>query len=298
MSASGPRPLALGARPRRRQAIASALVALALAGWIVTAVRMEGMDEGPGTALGGLGWFVGVWVTMMAAMMLPAVVPMASAFDRVARARPEGGALAWFLAGYGLVWAAFGVAAFALDALVRAADPGFLAWDRQGPLVTGAAVAVAGLYELTPLKLRCLRHCRTPLHFLLGRWREGRVGAVRMGVEHGAWCVGCCWALMAALVALGIMSLFWMVVVAAVIFVEKALPFGERSTRWFALALVALGLWIALAPGSAPEVTEPGSPMPMGEPGGGAPMEAPGDAAPMEAPGGGTPMDERGGTMP
>lgn len=264
MSASQPRPLARGSRLRRRQAIASALVALALAGWIATAVRMEGMDDGPGTALGGLGWFVGVWVTMMAAMMLPAVVPMASAYDRVARGRRAGGSLTLFLAGYLVVWAAFGVLAFAVDALVRDADPAFLAWDRQGPLVTGAAVAVAGLYELTPLKLRCLRHCRTPLRFLLGHWRDGRAGAVRMGVEHGGWCVGCCWALMVALLAVGVMSVLWMVVVAAVVFVEKIVPFGERSTRWFAVALVALGVWIAVAPSTVPALTEPGHhPMPM-----------------------------------
>jgi predicted metal-binding membrane protein len=274
------RPLGIGAGTRRAHAIASALLALALAGWIVVALRMEGMDDGPGTALGALGWFVGVWVTMMAAMMLPAVVPMAWAFDRVARARPHGGSLAAFLAGYGLVWAAFGVAAFALDALVRAVDPGFLAWDRQGPVVAGAAVALAGVYELTPLKLRCLRHCRSPLHFLLGHWHDGRGGAMRMGVEHGAWCVGCCWALMAALLALGVMSLFWMLVVAVVIAVEKALPFGERATRWFALALVALGLWIAVAPGSAPAVTEPGSAMQMDE-GGGAMQMDDGGAMPM-----------------
>lgn len=287
------RPLALGAGPRRAQTIATALLALALAGWIVVALRMEGMDDGPGTALGALGWFVGLWMTMMAAMMLPAVVPMAWAFDRVARARPGGGSLAAFLAGYGLVWAAFGVVAFALDALVRAVDPAFLAWERQGPLFAGATVAIAGLYELTPLKLRCLRHCRSPLHFLLGHWHDGRGGAVRMGVEHGAWCVGCCWALMAALLALGVMSLFWMVVVAAAILVEKALPFGERATRWLALALVALGLWIAVAPGSAPAVTDPGSAMPMDEGGGAMPMER-GGGLPEARPEGAMPMDEGG----
>lgn len=257
MSASHPLPGA--ARLRRQQTIAFALVAVALAGWIVTAVRMEGMDDGPGTALGTLGWFVGVWVTMMAAMMLPAVVPMAAAFDRVARSRATRGRLPAFLAGYAVVWTTFGLVAYGVDALVRGADPAFLAWDRQGPLVTGAAVVVAGLYELTPLKLRCLRHCRTPLHFLLGRWRDGRGGALRMGVEHGAWCAGCCWALMLALLAIGLMSVTWMVVVAAIVFVEKATPVGEGATRVFALALVGLGIWIAAAPATAPAVTEPGT---------------------------------------
>lgn len=280
MSASHPLPGA--ARLRRQQTIAFALVAVALAGWIVTAVRMEGMDDGPGTALGTLGWFVGVWVTMMAAMMLPAVVPMAAAFDRVARSRATRGRLPAFLAGYAVVWATFGLVAYGVDALVRGADPAFLAWDRQGPLVTGAAVVVAGLYELTPLKLRCLRHCRTPLHFLLGRWRDGRGGALRMGVEHGAWCAGCCWALMLALLAIGLMSVTWMVVVAAIVFVEKATPVGEGATRVFALALVGLGIWIAAAPATAPAVTEPGTM--HGMPSETMPSEAmPGEAMPGEA---------------
>jgi predicted metal-binding membrane protein len=284
MSAS--QPLARGARVRRRLSIAVVLVALALAGWIATATRMDGMDDGPGTALGGLGWFVGAWVTMMAAMMLPAVVPMAAAFDRVAGARAAAGPLWAFLSGYLLVWAAVGLLAFGVDALVRAVDPAFLAWDREGPLVTGAAVAAAGLYELTPLKLRCLRHCRTPLRFLIGHWRDGRRGAVRMGVEHGGWCVGCCWGLMLALLALGVMNVLWMVVVAAAIFAEKATPGGERTTRFVAVALVALGVWIAAAPDSAPGVTEPGTMHAMP----GETRAMPGERAPGE------PM--RGGGMP
>ena len=97
-------------------------------------------------------------------------------------------------------------------------DLGFLGWDEEGPLVAGAVIAAAGLYQLTPLKSVCLRHCRSPLHFVLHGWRDGRAGAVRMGATHGLYCVGCCWGLMLALFALGVMSLFWMAVVAAVIF--------------------------------------------------------------------------------
>src|SRR5581483_4941645 len=117
--------------------------------------------------------------------------------------------------------------------------PGFLSWHRAGPYVAGAAVGLAGIYELTPLKSVCLRHCRTPLHFVFGHWRSGRFGALRMGVEHGAYCVGCCWGLMLVLFALGVMSLLWMAIVAALIFAQKVLPHGERLTTAFAVGFVA-----------------------------------------------------------
>src|SRR5262249_6224294 len=136
---------------------------------------------------------------------------------------------------------------------------GFLSWHEQGPIVAGTAIAAAGLYQLTPLKRVCLRHCRTPLHFVMHGWREGHAGALRMGGEHGAYCVGCCWGLMVILFALGVMSLLWMAVVAAVVFAEKLLPVGERLSRVLALAFVALGIWVAVAPGSVPGLTRPGS---------------------------------------
>jgi predicted metal-binding membrane protein len=248
---------------QRPVAVAALLLTAALVTWIVTVDRMRGMDAGPGTDLGELGWYLGVWVTMMAAMMLPSVAPMALLYAKVARGRAERGRAyvpPWiFLGGYLAAWTAFGLAAYGIYRGARAADPGFLAWDEQGPVVAGAAVAAAGLYQLTPLKEVCLRHCRGPLHFVLHGWREGRAGALLMGAEHGAYCVGCCWGLMLVLFALGVMSLFWMAVVAGVIFAEKVLPFGQRLTRPLALLLVALGIWVAAAPGSVPGLTDPGS---------------------------------------
>jgi len=243
------------ARPR---VLAPLVLAAALAAWLVTVDRMRGMDEGPGTDLGGLGWYVGVWVTMMAAMMLPSVLPMVLFYARVARER-SGSAPTWlFVASYLAVWTGFGLLAYAASRGLRSLDAGVFAWDRAGPWIAGGAVAAAGLYELTPLKDVCLRHCRTPLHFVLHGWRAGRLGAVRMGGEHGFWCIGCCWGLMLALFALGVMSLFWMAAIGAVIFAEKVLPFGGRLTRPLALAFVVLGLWIALDPGSVPGLVEPG----------------------------------------
>jgi predicted metal-binding membrane protein len=249
---------------------AALLLGVALVAWIVTVDRMRGMDAGPGTDLGGLGWFAGIWVTMMAAMMLPSVAPMALLFARISRERRGQGRAfvpTWvFLAGYLGAWTAYGLAAYGLYRLVTAFGTGWLAWDRAGPYVAGGAIAAAGLYQLTPLKEVCLRHCRGPMHYVLRGWREGRLGALRMGAEHGLFCVGCCWGLMVALFALGVMSLFWMAVVAAVIFAEKVLPYGLRLSRVIALALVALGIWLAGAPGSVPGLTQPNSgssPQPM-----------------------------------
>jgi len=164
-----------------------------------------------------------------------------------------------FVAGYLAAWTGYGLAAYGVVQGVRALDLGFLGWDEEGPLVAGAVIAAAGLYQLTPLKSVCLRHCRSPLHFVLHGWRDGRAGAVRMGATHGLYCVGCCWGLMLALFALGVMSLFWMAVVAAVIFAEKLAPFGARLTRAVAVALVALGIAVAAAPSSVPRLTDPGS---------------------------------------
>jgi predicted metal-binding membrane protein len=251
---------------RDRAILVAALGGGSLAAWIVTVQRMRGMDAGPGTDLGGLGWFVGIWVTMMAAMMLPSASPTVLLFARVSRERARKGQAqlvsAWtFVAGYLLAWTGVGLAAYGVYRAAVSAGTGWLGWHRAGPYVAGAALAAAGLYQLTPLKDVCLRHCRSPLHFLLHGWRQGRAGALRMGAEHGAFCVGCCVGLMLALFALGVMSLFWMAVVAAVVLVEKLAPGGHRLSRLFAVALVALGIWVMAAPASVPGLVQPGSQM-------------------------------------
>jgi predicted metal-binding membrane protein len=242
-------------------AVAAVLLAGALVAWLITIDRMWGMDAGPGTELGGLGWYVGIWVTMMAAMMLPSVAPMALIFARISRDRAQRGQAyvpTWiFLGGYLAAWTAYGLLAYGVYRLVIAAGTGWLAWDRAGPYVAGGAIVLAGIYELTPLKEVCLRHCRGPLHFILHGWRTGRFGALRMGVEHGLYCIGCCWGLMIILFAVGVMSLFWMAAIAAVIFAQKTLPYGIRLSRVFALAIAGFGIWIAVAPGSVPGLTDP-----------------------------------------
>ena len=212
------------------------------------------MDAGPGTDLGALSWYLGIWVTMTAAMMLPSAAPAVSLCAR-ARGDAQAGA---FVAGYLIAWTLYGLAAYAVYRGVRAASPSFLAWDEHGPWVAGGALAAAGLYQLTPLKSACLRHCRSPLHFLM-RGRTGVLGAVWMGIEHGAICVGCCLGLMLALFALGVMSLFWMGAAGVAILIEKAMPGGEAFARALALVLVGLGIWVAAAPGSVPGLTQPGA---------------------------------------
>ena len=242
-----------------------AVLTVALIAWLAVFVQLDGMDAGPGTDLGSFGWYLGAWATMMAAMMLPSAAPMIRLYSRLADEREPGRGTAQLtavlVAAYLAVWTSFGLLAFGIYRLVLAVGSGSLAWDRAGPWVAGAAVVAAGLYELTPLKRVCLRHCRSPVHFLIGHWRGGTSGAARLGVVHGLYCGGCCWGLMLILFAIGIMSLAWMLVIAGVILTEKLLPGGERLSHVFGVAFVALGLWIALAPGSVPWLTDPSGPM-------------------------------------
>ena len=248
-------------RPRPPVLVAAVLAGATLTTWLVTIERMRGMDAGPGTDLGGLGWFVGVWVTMMAAMMLPAAAPMALLFARVSAERQRRGwsfVPTWvFLGGYLAAWTAYGLVAYGIFRLLRDAHLHALSWHAQGALIAGGAIVAAGLYQLTPLKRVCLRHCRSPMHYVMGHWRSGRWGAIRMGAEHGAFCVGCCWGLMLILFALGVMSITWMLVVAGLVFAEKVFPLGERLSRVLAVGLVALGVWVAAAPTSVPALTQP-----------------------------------------
>jgi predicted metal-binding membrane protein len=243
------------------------LLALAVVAWVVTDRRMAGMDAGPGTDPGGLGFYVGAWVVMMAAMMFPSIAPMGVAYARIQRRRREQGkarsgpvAVALFVGGYLASWTAFGVAAYGLLQLGRALSPDALAWDAGGPYVAGAVVLAAAVYQFAPAKDACLSRCRTPLDFVLGYWKRGYGGALRMGVEHGAWCVGCCWALMAALFALGVMSVGWMAFVAGLIAVEKLLPWKAVANRGIALVLAVLAIGVAFAPETVPGLTLPDSP--------------------------------------
>ena len=240
---------------RARLGLVGLLSALAAIGWWSTADRMRGMDDGPWTALGTLGWFLGVWVVMMAAMMFPSLAPTVALYARMTRDRT---APLLFSAGYLVAWGAAGAVAFAIARAGGGIAGDVLAWDRAGRWVAGATLLTAAVYELTPLKDVCLGKCRSPLGFLLGAWRDGRAGSMQMGIRHGAWCVGCCWALMASLFALGVMSILWMAFVAALIAVEKTLPWRRVATYGTAGILLALGVLLLAAPDAVPALTIPG----------------------------------------
>ena len=244
------------AAARTRLALVGLLFALAVLAWWATAERMAGMDAGPGTDLGALGWFTGVWVVMMAAMMFPSVSPTVALYAKMTRRRGVSRALL-FTAGYLLVWSAAGVVAYVLFQLGDSLFGAALEWGSGGRWFAGGVLALAALYELTPFKDVCLGKCRSPLGFLLGTWRDGRRGAVEMGVRHGAWCVGCCWALMAALFALGVMSLAWTALVAALIALEKTLPWGRAVTWATATLLLLLALALVAAPDALPGLVIP-----------------------------------------
>ena len=253
---------------RAQIGLLGALLALALLAWFVTDNRMGEMYSSPGMALGSLGFYLTVWVVMMAAMMFPSVAPTVLMYDRLReghRARGRGAArdaTALFVAGYLLVWTLAGLGAYAVFELVRAIDPPFLAWDEAGRYVTAGVIVAAAIYQVTPLKQACLVKCRSPMMFLAERWRHGRGGGLELGARHGAWCLGCCWALMAALFAVGVMSLGWMALIAAFIAAEKLLPWPVAARRTVAVLLLVIGLGIAIAPADVPGFAEPGMSMP------------------------------------
>jgi predicted metal-binding membrane protein len=248
---------------RARLGLVALLFTLAGIGWWWTADQMRGMDNGPWTGLGTAGWFLAVWVVMMAAMMFPSVAPTVALYSRMTGRRSLASPLV-FASGYLVTWAGAGALAFALAAAGGAVAGDVLAWDRAGRWVAGATLIVAAVYELTPLKNVCLGKCRSPLGFLLGSWRAGRWGALQMGAKNGAWCVGCCWALMAALFALGVMSIVWMAFVAGLIAIEKTVPWRRAAVYGTAAILFGLGVLVLVAPDAIPALTTPGTnPMPQ-----------------------------------
>jgi predicted metal-binding membrane protein len=253
------------AAARTRIVLVALLFVLAAIGWWWTAGQMQDMDGGPWTALGTFAWFLGVWVVMMAAMMFPSVSPTVALYSKLTRSRSLVAPL-FFTSGYLLTWSAVGVLAFVGAKIGTQLFGDVLAWDRAGRWVTAVTLIVAAVYELTPLKNVCLGKCRTPLGFLLGSWRDGRLGALQMGTRHGAWCVGCCWALMVSLFALGVMSIVWMAVVAGLIAFEKLIPSKRVATYGTAAVLLVLGVLVLAAPDVLPALTIPGgdSMTPMG----------------------------------
>jgi predicted metal-binding membrane protein len=230
------------------------LLVVAAFAWVLLIRQSPGMPASMAGPWLVFGEFLLLWVVMMAAMMLPSVAPVASMYLTVLRKRRDGMAAAHtaaLVAGYLLAWAGIGVAAFGISrALGKLAPMGMnMAPSRLAVWSAAITLAVAGVYQFTPLKARCLRHCRSPLGFLLhfGNY-SGRLRDVRVGVYHGGYCVGCCWSLMLVLVAVGVMNMAWMVALTAVVFVEKVWRSGKAFGAAVGGALILTGLLLPWLP--------------------------------------------------
>jgi predicted metal-binding membrane protein len=242
---------------RKHPEVVAGLLFTAALAWWWTAERMAGMDAGPGTDLGTLGWFTGSWVVMMTAMMLPSFAPTLTAYVTATRGREPARSLL-FAGGYLLVWAAAGVLAYAGFELGKSLLGGDLAWHRGGQWLSGGVLAAAAAYEFIPFKRACLTRCRGQLHGLGGVARPGRSASLAMGARTGSWCLGCSWALMAALFALGVMSVTWMALIAALVALQKTCPWPRAARLATAAVLGVLAVGILAAPHQLPGLVVPG----------------------------------------
>jgi predicted metal-binding membrane protein len=245
----------------RRVVVASlALVAGACWAWIVPMARdMYGSMSGPSAWMMTGSWnaahlalLFAMWTAMMIGMMLPSAAPTLLVYGMVAR-RSDGASDAvlrvhLFAAGYLTAWTAFSAAATVAQRAFTHADVLSPMMELRAPLASGLLLVVAGVYQLTPLKRACLQACQSPAVFLAAHWRRGRMGAFRIGLVHGGYCLGCCWALMLLLFAGGVMNLTVIVGLTVFLLVEKLLPPAFQSGRFSGVVLLAAGLYVALKP--------------------------------------------------
>lgn len=186
-----------------------------------------------------------MWCVMMIAMMLPSATPMILLFEKVGQRRVSQNrasvAPSVFMAGYLIVWLFFSLAATLLNWLFHGAGLMTSMMGQATPLVAGSLLIAAGIFQWTPLKHTCLTHCRSPIGFLTAQWQEGHTGALRMGIHHGVYCVGCCWLLMVLLFVLGVMNVVWIAVLAVFVLLEKVVPYGLLLSRLTGVALVVWG---------------------------------------------------------
>lgn len=248
---------------RDRLVIGASLAFIAAVAWcymIHEARRMDarGVSECFGMTMGGpeltvwsadslLPLFL-MWAVMMVAMMLPSAAPMILTFAAVARNRRRLERpyvpVAVFVSGYVAIWCAFSVAAAVGQRVLHRQALLSPTMVSASAMLGGALLVCAGIFQFTRLKHTCLRHCRAPLEFILTRWREGRRGAFQMGMEHGAFCLGCCWALMCLLFVLGVMNILWIAALTILVALEKILPRGRWVSATCGLALIAWGMWL------------------------------------------------------
>ena len=243
---------------RDRGVVFASLLSVVALAWVYLfwgASRMGGMDMSVAQTGAVSGPFVAtflMWAVMMVGMMLPSAAPAILLYGGIARMSRERGrtvpAIYIFVAGYLIAWTLFSVAAAGLQVLLGRLALMSPTMVSASATLSGAFLVAAGLYQWLPVKDACLRTCRAPLQFFSTNWRKGRAGALRMGLDHGVICVGCCWALMLLLFVGGVMNLLWVAVVAGFILVEKLLPGGRLTGRFAGGGLIVVGL-VTLAGG-------------------------------------------------
>lgn len=233
------------------------VVGLSIAAWASMLAMTAGMDQGPGMPLPGLPTFLIAWVIMLTGMMLPSELNYIGAFGVLLKGRgntivERQRRMYSFISGYGIAWIAYGLLAYLLDSILRATGLKSMTWNHGGSYLAGSVLVLAAVYQLSPLKHACLKGCRSPLSFFSRYWRKGDIGAVAMGIRHGIVCVGCCWALMAVMFAVGTMNLTWMSLLTLFMFAEKMLPKGRTLTIPIACFLGVMGIWILASPETTP----------------------------------------------
>ncbi len=242
--ASAPESLALAVPPiRDRVVLWGGIIAITALAWIYLIIMPMGAES---RLVDAILMFL-MWAVMMVAMMLPSAAPMLSTYARIASARVAYRAYhVWmFAAGYFVMWTGFSLAATALQYALQSVSI-VSSSMRTTPLAGGIILMVAGIYQLTPLKNVCLKRCRTPIGFFMTNWRDGAAGAFTMGLEHGAFCTGCCWMLMALLFVAGVMNLAWVAAISVLVLLEKAAPFGRAIALASGVAMIAAGVVLAI----------------------------------------------------
>ena len=238
--------------------LGAALLAVAAPAWYLvlrdgSSMSMTGPGASPSVAEGAA--FTIQWGVMMTAMMLPSAAPTIMLYRTVSRRLSATGdrtiPVALFAAVYLLLWLLLGVPVYGAYVVVASLAARWRSFDAAMPYAVAAVLVAAGLYQLTDAKRVCLRHCESPLGFLMRRWRSGYAATLRLAIGHAGYCIGCCWALMVILVAAGAMSISWVLAIAIVVFAEKVLPHGWRTARLVGVGLIALGFAVALRPGLA-----------------------------------------------
>jgi predicted metal-binding membrane protein len=243
---------------RERYLILGVLLVLAAVAWAVLiwqAAMMNSQAMGLTMGMGAL-LFIAFWVVMMVAMMFPTAAPMILMFRAVQvgkRQQEQPFVPTWiFVSAYLLVWSSCGVLAYFLAVGIEQLAAQWMWLMENAARLAGIVLVVAGLYQLSPLKHACLVKCRTPLQFILSSWRDGYGGSFRMGLKHGAYCLGCCWLLFVILFPLGIMNIAVMALVTVLIFAEKSLPSGRLISQIAGVGLIAYGILVMTLPAALP----------------------------------------------